>query len=208
MKSAVEDKLTSGAKAVAKSHTPPPTCDKDATTSGQVPVTAKKSQKTKKVETDYFYQSVVAKKLKRDFQTVRDAVRYGHIVPRQIDNKISLSETAALFRQRDDAKNANRDLILEERAAKIEKLNGEKRLRDLQEAEKRGELHSIKDCVASIGLLLSSVWMEVQALPNRIQSAHPEIHGLDKTATDIVNLTADRLLEFAKEHGAEIRTKT
>lgn len=178
-----------------------------ATTSGRVPVTAKKSPKTKKVETDYFYQSVVSKKLKVDFQTVRDAVRYGYIVPRKIDNKISLSETAALFLQRDEAKKANRDLIAEKKRAEIKKLNADEELRQLELQIKRGEMLPAKDVVATFGVLLSSVWQEIMALPNRAQSAHPEIHGLEKTITDIVNSAADRIVEFAVQNGAEVPLK-
>ena len=66
-----------------------------------------------------------------------------------------------------------------------------------------GKLHPIKDCVASLGLLLSSVWTEVQAMPHRIQAAHPEAPGLEATAIQIVNDSAQRLQDYAKDHGAK-----
>ena len=67
-----------------------------------------------------------------------------------------------------------------------------------------GKMHPEKDCVATFGILLSTVWQEICTLPHRIQAAHPEIHGLANTVTDIVNNSADRIVEFAKQHGAKL----
>ena len=77
-------------------------------------------------------------------------------------------------------------------------------------AEARGLVHSRQECSASLGAILSGVWSEILALPNRAQSIRPEVSGLEELLVSLVNESADRLSRYHRENCAgEIgQTKT
>lgn len=81
---------------------------------------------------------------------------------------------------------------------KIERLDHELRIL-------RGEVHDRRECVASLGYLLSGVWTEIKSLPGRAQAALPEASGLETLLVNIVNEAAGRITDFVREHGAEIK---
>jgi len=65
---------------------------------------------------------------------------------------------------------------------------------------KSGELHDGKQCDASLGEVLMTIWAEVEAMPDQGQAAFPEIPNLATVLREIVNKSAVKLEAYAKLH--------
>jgi len=152
----------------------------------------------------YYKHSDLARLLQCSRQRIHNAVMAG--LEQREDGKVSLALATKWFKERHDEKGTSADLRAEKMRAEIAKHRAVQEKAELELAQMRGELHPVKDCSASLGQLLTVVWMEIQAFPHRIQTAFPHVPNLQKTATDIVNTSAGRLQDYGKKHaGKEIK---
>lgn len=143
-------------------------------------------------------QTRFSKLVKCGHQKLQSFIRAG--MPLNSDGSVNVEDAKQWIADSQKSREKQHDLKNVKTEAEIAKLEAAKRKTDLEIAVMKGELHPIRDCVASLGHICTSVWMEIQAMPSRIQAAHPEVPGLEKTATTIVNDAAQRLREFADAH--------
>lgn len=164
----------------------------------------KKTKPTFITPSDGFVAKKVAcKKLGCNWNTLRNEIRYGKIVARA-DGKINLEEAEAVFKEKTKNREIGRALTDKKKEAEIAKLESATRINILLERKQKGELHSIKDCCMSLGAVLSANWIELTALPARLQAMHPEIPGLDKDMVTLLNELADRLQSLGRDKGATV----
>jgi phage terminase Nu1 subunit (DNA packaging protein) len=158
----------------------------------------------RKSKDGYYAHGELAKHLKCPRQKIHNAVIAG--LEEREDGKVSLVKAEAWFKQRHLDKSTSTELRAEKMRAEIAKHRAVQEKAELELAQMRGELHPVKDCAASLGQLLTTVWMEIQAFPHRIQTAFPHVPNLEKTAVDIVNTSARRLQDYGKRNaGKEIK---
>jgi len=168
---------------------------------GRVP-----NKKTVPPKPGWYGQKKISQFLRVNYQTLQTAIRGGLAV--REDGKIELAVAKKWFQDKADAKTDTAELKRQKLQTEIDRNLAAAKRTNLELAAMRGELHSKKDCCASLGQLLVTVWMEFAALPARGQSAHPEIQGLEKTLTDLINPISDKLQGFAKQHaGKELVAK-
>jgi len=118
----------------------------------------------------------------------------------QDNGKLLLKDVREYFRGRRTAQVDAVELKRQKLEAEVADKKAATKLKGLEESRLRGEMHAVKDCSASIGLLLSTTWQEIMALPSRLASAFPENPRIEGVAVSLVNECADRLQDFLKEH--------
>jgi len=164
--------------------------------------TPPKKRKVKTSADGYYTQTEIALLLKTNYQTLQTAIRDG--LPVRADGKISLAEAKDWYRTKHEVRETGAQLRHKLLAQELKTKRTKHELAEVELSEKRGELHPIKDCVASLGAILTTVNREIQALPARAQAAMPEAVGLEKVLTEIVNDAAVRIRDYAKEKGAKL----
>lgn len=152
---------------------------------------------------DYFNHSEVARALRCTRQRIHNAVIAG--LEQREDGKVSISAARKWFKEKHAVRLTTAELRDEKLRAEIAKHKAAHEMTELELARMRKELRPVKEVVADVGQLLTTVWLEITAFPHRIQTAFPQVPNLEKTATDIINDSVKKLHDFAKENGAEIK---
>ncbi len=143
-----------------------------------------------------------------DWPTIKNLCRDKGIEKRKSDGKYLLTDVESALKDKNESIDANRDLKREKTLAEIQKLKTSEEKAKLENDILRGEYHAQRECVGSLGIIFSTVWNEIQSLPARAQTAYPEIKGIDKTITDIVNVSAEKLKDyFTQKTGKELDVK-
>lgn len=152
----------------------------------------------------FYLQSHVCKVLGCNFHTLQTAIRT-HAVTVRKDGKVNIDEMKSYLDSKLDLRQRGLKLSVEKKAAEIAKLKSATEKQELEKAVMRGEMHPTKECSRSLGHVLTTVWMEIMALPSRIQAAFPEIPNVEKVVTEIVNDSASKLQDYAKARaGSEL----
>ncbi len=160
---------------------------------------AKKPAKKPDGKDGYVTQTKAKQVIGCDYKTLQNAFAAG--LEKRDDNLVHLETAKAWFADRHRRKELGAELLNEKKQAEIDKLKADRERREFELATMRGENHSTKDCAASLGQLLTAVWMDIQAMPSRGQAAFPENPQLEKVLADIVNDSSEKLRVFLKEHG-------
>lgn len=147
-------------------------------------------------------QNQFCKLIKAGNQKVQAYIRDG--MPVEENSLIDPDKAREWIKQAMSSRNQVFDLRAQKLKADVARLQAQGEESELKMRQMRGELHSVKDCTASLGEVLSTVWMEIQALPGRIQQAFPEVPTLLPQATTIVNDSAKRLQDFAESKGVKL----
>ena len=142
-----------------------------------------------------------------DWPTIKNLCRDKGIEKRKSDGKYLLTDVESALKDKNESIDANRDLKREKTLAEIQKLKTSEEKAKLENDILRGEYISKKEHTYSLGQILTQFWMVAQALPARVQSAYPEIRGIDKTVASLVNDEAAKLRNYAIANGAEIETQ-
>ena len=150
-------------------------------------------------EDGYYAQKQICDELGCTYEALKMAQRGG--MPIGENGLIQLKTAREWFRGRHINQTKIAELRRLKLQAEIDDKRAASRLKGLEEAKQRGEMHDIKECEGSLGLLLSTTWQEIMALPSRLQAAFPENPNVESVAVTLVNDTADRLQAFLKEHG-------
>lgn len=138
-----------------------------------------------------------------NYQTLKNAIAAG--LPVEPDGLINLQTARDWFQSKEATRTRNLELLAAKKQAEIDKFTIQRQMQELELAKAKGEVVSRKEYLTEFGRLLSGTWMEMQALPARLQSAMPEAVGLEGVATSIINDTALRLQHFAREKGVKIK---
>jgi hypothetical protein len=170
----------------------------------KIPKPSKSLPKPVTLPKGWYPQSKISKMLGCNFDTLKTAIR-GGLPVRDVGGKtlVELAAAREWFATKEHAKAEMADLKKQKLQTEINRNRAAEKRSKLELKALAGELHSKKDCCSSFGECISTVWMEFSSLPGRIQAAHPEIQGLEKTVVDLINPIADRLNGFSKQHEAK-----
>ena len=89
-------------------------------------------------------------------------------LPRREDGLVHLETAKAWFADRHKRKELSVQLSNEKKQEEIAELKIIKAKRQFELATMRGENHNTMNCASSLGILLTSVWQEIQSMPSRL----------------------------------------
>ena len=123
--------------------------------------------------------------------------------PREPNGRFYPSKVRQWISDREQQKAKAAELKLTKLRAEVRQLKTRDEERKLGMAIKRGELHPIRECQASLGEALASIFTQLQGLPQRLQSAFPEATGLKDVTIRELNKSIGQIREYAKAHAGK-----